>query len=75
MDNRHNAITATYYLEKKKREKDESGIKEVARTKWFSRLKQTEKNEQKKIDSTVPPRSRGADEKAEIVGDSSRQKT
>lgn len=28
MDNRHNAITATYHLERKKQEKSQSGIKE-----------------------------------------------
>jgi predicted ATPase len=39
MDNRHNAITATYYLERKKQEKLASGIKDQNRTKWFSRLK------------------------------------
>jgi len=56
MDNRHNAITATYYLERKKQEKLASGIKEQSRTKWFSRLKQTEKTEAKKREASVPPR-------------------
>jgi hypothetical protein len=48
MDNRHNAITATYHLESKKESKDASGIKEQNRAKWFSRLKQTEKAEAQK---------------------------
>jgi len=56
MDNRHNAITATYHLERKKQEKAKSGVKEQARTKWFSRLKQTEKAEAKKRESSVQPR-------------------